>query len=134
MSMTARSYGSKANTNGNQEHPAETSSTQHAAAAASTSQDIQVDLQTLQQDVARLGQQLASLVGAKGSEAWELAKDNIDTMLTDAGAKGKKAADSVGDMRDNIAAAIEDSIENRPYMTLALTLAAGFVAGAMWKR
>ncbi len=132
--MSARSFGSKANTNGNQEPPAETSSTRHAAAAASTSQDIQVDLQTLQQDVAMLGQQLASLVGAKGSEAWELAKDNIDTMLTDAGAEGKKAADAVGDMRDNIAATIEESIENRPYTTLALTLVAGFVAGAMWKR
>ena len=129
--MIARS---KADTNGNQEHPAETSSTRHAAGAASTAQDIQVDLQTLQQDVARLSQQLASLVGAKGSEAWELAKGDIDRMLTDAGAKGKKAVDAVGDMRDNIAAAIEDSIANRPYTTLALALAAGLLAGAMWKR
>jgi ElaB/YqjD/DUF883 family membrane-anchored ribosome-binding protein len=55
-------------------------------------------------------------------------------MLAGAGAKGKEAADAVGDMRDSLAAAVDDSIKKRPYVTLALTVAAGFVVGAMWKR
>ncbi len=122
--MTTRSYGSESKTNGNMKQ-----------AAVATSQDIQQDFQALQQDVAKLSEQLAGMVAAKGSEAWTLAKDNnIDGLLTAAGGKGKKAADAVGEIRDNLAVAIEDSIEHRPYTTLALTLAAGFVAGAMWKR
>jgi len=132
--MTAQSYGSKSDINGNPKHAAETSSAMQTAAAASTTQDIKEDMQALQQDIARLSQLLTGLVAAKGSEAWELAKDNINGMRTDASAKGEEAADAVGEMRDNLVAAIEDSIENRPYTTLALTLAAGFVVGAMWKR
>jgi ElaB/YqjD/DUF883 family membrane-anchored ribosome-binding protein len=132
--MAAQSFGSKSDTNGNPKHIPETSSIIQAAAAATASQDIKEDMQALQQDVARLSQLLAGLVAVKGSEAWELAKDNINGMLTDAGVKGEEAADAVGEVRDNLVAAIEDSIERRPYTTLALTLAAGFVVGAMWKR
>jgi ElaB/YqjD/DUF883 family membrane-anchored ribosome-binding protein len=121
--MTTQSYGAESATNGNRQQ-----------AAVATSQDIQQDFRALQQDVAKLSEQLAGLVATKGSEAWTLAKDNIDGLLTAAGSKGKEASDAVGEIRDNLAVAIEESIEHRPYTTLALTLAAGFVAGAMWKR
>jgi len=43
-------------------------------------------------------------------------------------------ADAVGDVRDNLASAIDESIEKRPYTTLGLALAMGFVIGAIWKR
>jgi ElaB/YqjD/DUF883 family membrane-anchored ribosome-binding protein len=134
ISMTAQSYDAKSNTNGNPEHTAETSSATPGAAAASGSREIMEELQALQHDVAHLSEQWADLVTAKGKGAWVLAKDNIDDMLAGAGAKGKEAADAVGDMRDSLAAAIDDSVKKRPYMTLALTVAAGFVVGAMWKR
>jgi hypothetical protein len=49
-------------------------------------------------------------------------------------AKGKEAADKVSGMRYSLAAAVDDSIGNWPYTMLALTLAAGFAAGAIWKR
>ena len=74
--------------------------------ATTTSHDIQDDLQALQQDVARLSQQLAGLVANKGTESWKLAKDSFDGLLADASDKGKGAADAVEEMRSNLAEAI----------------------------
>jgi len=110
------------------------SSASASKAAASSSEDIQDDLQTLQKDVVRLSQQLAKLATVTGNEAWGLAKDNLDDVLSGAQAKGRQAVDAVGEVRDKFASAIEESIDRRPYTTLALALAMGLVVGAMWKR
>ena len=127
--MTSHSTGPKVG-NGNEKHAADAAK----KAAASTSEDIQGDLHTLQEDVVRLSQQLAKFAAAKGGEAWGVAKDNLDDVLGGAQAKGREAADAVSEVRDNLANAIEESLDKRPYTTLALVLAAGFVVGAMWKR
>jgi ElaB/YqjD/DUF883 family membrane-anchored ribosome-binding protein len=127
--VTSHTSGSKP-VNGNEKHPADTAK----KAAMSTSEDIQDDLQALQEDVVRLTQQLAKFASAKGGEAWGLAKDNLDDVLGGAKAKGRDAADAVSEVRDNLACAIEESLDKRPYTTLALVLAAGFVVGAIWKR
>jgi ElaB/YqjD/DUF883 family membrane-anchored ribosome-binding protein len=116
--------------NGNEKQSASTAK----KAAASTSQDIQDDLRVLQEDMVRLSQQLAKFAAATGNEAWGLAKDNLDDVLSGAQAKGREAADAVGEVRDNLAHAIDESLERRPYTTLALALAMGLVVGAMWKR
>src|SRR5262249_12224018 len=103
-------------------------------AAESAAEDIQDDFQTLQQDVAKLTQQLANFATAKGYQAMDSAKGNLDDALSRAQAKGRQVANAVGDVRDNLASAIDDSLKDRPYTTLALALAMGFFAGAMWKR
>jgi ElaB/YqjD/DUF883 family membrane-anchored ribosome-binding protein len=103
-------------------------------AAESTAEDIQDDFQTLQQDVAKLTQQLAKLAAAKGYQAMDLAKDNLDGVLGSAQAKGRQVAEAVGEVRDNLASAIDESLEERPYTTLALAVAMGFIVGAMWRR
>ncbi len=40
----------------------------------------------------------------------------------------------LADVRDNLANAVDESITNRPYTTLAMALALGFVFGATWRR
>ena len=102
--------------------------------ASDSSQDVQKDLQALQQDVSRLAAQLTQIAGAKGADAWRTARANIDGMVSEAGAKGKEAAEAVRDVRDNLANAVDESITNRPYTTLAMALALGFVFGATWRR
>ncbi|GIK81624.1 MAG: hypothetical protein BroJett024_27290 [Alphaproteobacteria bacterium] len=102
--------------------------------ANDASQDIQKDLQTLQQDVSKLAAQLAQLAGAKGADALRIARANIDGVVSEAGAKGREAAEAVRDVRDNLANAVDESITNRPYTTLAMALALGFVFGATWRR
>jgi len=100
----------------------------------SSAEDIQDDFESLQDDVARLTQQLARLAAAKGGEAWGIAKDNLDDVMSGARSKGREMADAVGDVRDNLANAIDESLARRPYTTLGLAIAAGFIAGALWKR
>jgi ElaB/YqjD/DUF883 family membrane-anchored ribosome-binding protein len=121
MTMAESTYGSK-NGNGAREK------------AAGTASDIQDDLQGLQQDVAKLTQQLTDIVAAKGSEVWRLARENVDDLVGEAGARGKDAADALRDVTGTLTDAIDDSIERRPYTTLAMVLGLGFVLGAIWKR
>jgi ElaB/YqjD/DUF883 family membrane-anchored ribosome-binding protein len=101
---------------------------------AETSQDIQQDLRALQQDVMQLTQQISDIVASKGSEVWQRARANVDGMIDDAGVKGKEAADAVREVGDTLANAIDESIERRPYTTLALALGLGFILGSAWRR
>jgi ElaB/YqjD/DUF883 family membrane-anchored ribosome-binding protein len=47
---------------------------------------------------------------------------------------GREAVDSMREARDSLAEMVDESIEERPYTTLALALAAGFVLGAAWRK
>ena len=127
--MTTESVGRKP-TNGNESK----STTTARKGVESSADDIQDDFRTLQEDVAKLTQQLAKLASAKGGDALDVARDNFDDVVSGAKAKGREMADAVGEVRDKFANAIEESLEQRPYTTLALVLAVGLVVGAMWKR
>jgi ElaB/YqjD/DUF883 family membrane-anchored ribosome-binding protein len=96
--------------------------------------ELQEDMQALRDDVAKLTQQLADLAAAKGGEVWQRARSSVDGVVEGVSAKGQEASDAVGEVRDNLVGALDESLENRPYTTLALSLAAGFVLGALWKR
>lgn len=99
-----------------------------------TSKDIQADLQALQEDVAKLTKQFADMFSERGSTAWQRAKANVDDVLSEAQAKGATAIDSVRDASDGVLDALEDSLRQRPYTTLALAVGLGFVVGTLWRR
>jgi ElaB/YqjD/DUF883 family membrane-anchored ribosome-binding protein len=61
-------------------------------------------------------------------------RSNVRSVVSDAQDKGREAVEAVSDVRDNVADAIEKSLKKRPYTTLGLTLAVGFLLGAMWAR
>jgi ElaB/YqjD/DUF883 family membrane-anchored ribosome-binding protein len=44
------------------------------------------------------------------------------------------ALEGAREVRDNLADAIEQSVERHPYTTLALAVALGFLLGAVWAR
>jgi ElaB/YqjD/DUF883 family membrane-anchored ribosome-binding protein len=77
-------------------------------------------------------------LASKGVEAFREAKSNVESMISDAGdyagKKGREAMDNVRGVGDTLAVAIEKSVTTRPYTTLALALAAGFLFGATWRR
>jgi ElaB/YqjD/DUF883 family membrane-anchored ribosome-binding protein len=54
--------------------------------------------------------------------------------LSYAGQKGQEAMNSVRDVGDTLAVAVEKSVTKRPYTTLALALGLGFLFGATWRR
>lgn len=59
---------------------------------------------------------------------------DLNGMISDAQDKGIEAVDAVREVGANIADAIDESLEKRPYTTLILALAIGFLFGASWRR
>ena len=57
-----------------------------------------------------------------------------DEALANAQDKGREAAGAVRDVSDNFVEAIDESLAKRPYTTLAIVAAIGFVFGATWRR
>ena len=69
-----------------------------------------------------------------GRRAAHKASSSVDGMLSDAQEKGMEAADAVREVGANMVGAIDESLEKRPYTTLILALAVGFMLGATWRR
>jgi len=103
-------------------------------ARKTTSGDIQSDLQTLRDEFRRLAAQVGNIVADKGSVAWQRARPSVEGVASDAQEKGREAVDAVRDVTDNFVDAIDESIKERPYTTLALFAIGGFILGAMWRR
>jgi ElaB/YqjD/DUF883 family membrane-anchored ribosome-binding protein len=103
-------------------------------AASASSGNIEKDLQALRDDFARLAEQVGDIFADKGNAAWRRAKSSVDDAMSDAQDKGREAIGAVRDVSDNFVEAIDESIKNRPYTTLALVAALGFIFGATWRR
>jgi ElaB/YqjD/DUF883 family membrane-anchored ribosome-binding protein len=102
--------------------------------ASEGAKDIQADLEALRDDVARLTQQLGSVLTARGSKAWQRARSNVEGVISDAQDKGMEAVGAVREVGDNVVDAIDESLKKRPYTTLALAAGIGFLFGATWRR
>ena len=103
-------------------------------AAAEASADLQRDLQALREDFTRLAEQVGDIIANTGNTAWQRAKASVDDVVADAQDKGREAAGAVRDVSENFVDAIDESIKNRPYTTLALIAGLGFLFGATWRR
>jgi ElaB/YqjD/DUF883 family membrane-anchored ribosome-binding protein len=103
-------------------------------AANEASGDIQADLQALRDDFARLAEQVSAILGNKGSAAWQQARASVDDIMAGAQDTGREAVDAMREVSDNFVDAIDESIKTRPYTTLAIVAALGFLFGATWRR
>jgi len=103
-------------------------------AADAASGDMQRDLQALRDDFARLAEQVSEILGSKGSAAWQKARSSVDDMVAGAQDSGREAVDAVREVSDNFVEAVDESIKTRPYTTLAIVAALGFLFGATWRR
>jgi ElaB/YqjD/DUF883 family membrane-anchored ribosome-binding protein len=103
-------------------------------AAAGASRDIQDDLQALRDDFGRLAEQVGQIFSDRGNAAWLRARTSVDGVMSDAQDKSREAVDAMREVSDNFVAAIDDSLKNRPYTTLAIIGGIGFVLGALWRR
>ncbi len=103
-------------------------------AASASAGDIQDDLRALRDDVAKLTQQLAAIVAARGGAAWRKAKTNAGGVITEAQDKGLEAVDAARAIGETMVDAFDESIEKRPYVTLGFALGAGFLLGAARRR
>lgn len=106
-----------------------------------TSPEMDREIEKLRTDMAQISQHVSRLLAATGNQAarrarrqMSRARASVDSALADAGEIGNEAADAMLEVRDTLAEAVEDSVQNRPFTTLALAVAAGFIAGAVWRR
>jgi ElaB/YqjD/DUF883 family membrane-anchored ribosome-binding protein len=103
-------------------------------AAAVASGDMQDDLKALRDDFSRLAEQVSTILSNRGNDAWQRAKSGLDGVMADAQDKGRDAVGAMRDVSDNFVEAIDESLKNRPYTTLAIVAGLGFLFGATWKR
>lgn len=103
-------------------------------AASGASGDLHKDLQALRDDLGRLAEQVRGIVTDKGNAAWRRAKTSADGAMSNAQAKGQEAAAAVRDVSNHFADAVDESIKNRPYTTLALAAGLGFLFGTTLRR
>jgi ElaB/YqjD/DUF883 family membrane-anchored ribosome-binding protein len=73
-------------------------------------------------------------ITARGVAAIRDTKAGLDDAVAHAADKGREALDSAREVRAGVAGAILNSIKVRPYTTLAVAGAIGFVYGAMRRR
>jgi len=100
-------------------------------AASAASGDIKADLQALREDVTHLTEQVADILGSKGSDVWNRAKSNLDGVISDVESKRQEAVEAVRDVGDTMKDALDESISKRPYTTLAIAFGLGFLFGVM---
>jgi ElaB/YqjD/DUF883 family membrane-anchored ribosome-binding protein len=103
-------------------------------AAGAASGDLQEDLQMLRDDFSRLAQQVADIVADRGGAAWQRARSGVDGVMSDAQDKSQEAVDAMREMSDKFVEAVDESIKNRPYTTLAIAVGLGFLFGSTWRR
>ncbi len=103
-------------------------------AASAASGALQKDLQMLRDDFSRLAQQVADIVANRGSAAWQRARSGVDGVMSDAQDKSREAVDAMREVSDKFVEAVDESIKNRPYTTLAMAIGLGFLFGATWRR
>ncbi len=73
-------------------------------------------------------------ITARGAAAIRNTKAGIEDVVSDVSEKGRDALNSARDVRDTLGDVILDSIKKRPYTTLAIAGAIGFLYGAMRRR
>jgi ElaB/YqjD/DUF883 family membrane-anchored ribosome-binding protein len=103
-------------------------------ATSAGARNIQADLVSLRDEVARLTHQIADIFAAKGTASWQRAKSDLDGVISDAGEKGREAIGAVREVGDNVVDAVDKSLKQRPYTGLALAAGLGFLVGAIWRR
>ena len=99
-------------------------------AAAESSDDLQADLKTLRDDFGRLAEQVRDILAARGQKAWQRAMSGLDEVV----AQTRSSAGDVRDVSDRFTDALDDSLKERPYTTLAIAAALGFLFGVTWRR
>jgi ElaB/YqjD/DUF883 family membrane-anchored ribosome-binding protein len=99
------------------------------------------DVQTLRDEVGHLTRQIAAFAAAAGEGAMDdmktrmrRAKPKLDDLMSEAGEKGKDAADAVREATGPIFKGVEEAIREHPFATLALAAGLGLAFGAILRR
>jgi ElaB/YqjD/DUF883 family membrane-anchored ribosome-binding protein len=103
--------------------------------------NIRHDLQALRNDIAKLTQELPSVLSDVRDDSLKAARDrvyrmrdDIDASLAQLSERGRHAAKAVNDATRDVARGIEDSLREHPIAVIALAIGIGCVVVATLRR
>jgi ElaB/YqjD/DUF883 family membrane-anchored ribosome-binding protein len=92
------------------------------------------DIATLTDQITDALNTFAGAARKQARRGYKQARDNVDTMMTDAQDRGSAALDAAQDAALSIEESLEDVIAQRPLATLGLAIGLGFLIGVTWRR
>jgi ElaB/YqjD/DUF883 family membrane-anchored ribosome-binding protein len=102
---------------------------------------LEKDVAAVKEDIATLTDQITDALNTFAGSArkqarrgYKQARDNVDTMVSDAQDRGGAALDAAHDAALSLEESLEDVIAQRPLATVGLALGLGFLIGAAWRR
>ena len=102
---------------------------------------LQNDVEAVKTDLSKLAGQitdtlndLASAGGHKVRRKYDQARSNVDAIMADVAKQGNAAADFAQDSVSSLQETLEDTVQQRPFATIGLAAAIGFLIGVTWRR
>jgi ElaB/YqjD/DUF883 family membrane-anchored ribosome-binding protein len=103
--------------------------------------NLKKDLQSLRDDLSQLSKQVEGLATDAGADMLDDVKarlqnfgSSVDELIANAGARGRKAVDAVGDMSGNVVENVEDAVREHPLATVAIAAGLGFILASTMRR
>ncbi|MBX9846230.1 MAG: hypothetical protein K2Z80_30940 [Xanthobacteraceae bacterium] len=103
--------------------------------------NLKKDLQSLREEMLELSKQVEGLASNAGGEMLDDVKANlarfgetVDDLIANAGARGREAVETVGEMGGNVVENVEDAIREHPLSALAIAVGLGFVLSSTMRR
>jgi ElaB/YqjD/DUF883 family membrane-anchored ribosome-binding protein len=95
---------------------------------------VKSDIATLSQQITEAISSLADLAQKQTKRGLKNARDNVDSILSDASERAGTVAGTAHEKAATIGDALEEAIHERPLATTAIALLLGFLVGVTWRR
>jgi ElaB/YqjD/DUF883 family membrane-anchored ribosome-binding protein len=106
---------------------ASTASSESQGGAKSSAVQDRTELDSLTRQVGELSEQVQRFLSESAEATLRRAGDTATAMMSGVGVKGREAMEGMQEVKDNLAGAIDASVKNRPYTTLAVAFGLGFL-------
>jgi len=108
---------------------------------ATTNERLEKDVAAVKDEISALSGQIADAIKAfagtatkQAGRGYKQARDNVDSMISDASEHGSTVRDAAQDAAHSIEEALEDVITQHPLTTVGIALGIGFLIGVTWRR
>jgi ElaB/YqjD/DUF883 family membrane-anchored ribosome-binding protein len=85
------------------------------------------ELDSLSRQVGELSERVQRFLSESGGATLGRVGEAASEVMSGVGAKGREAVEGMQEVKDNLAGAIDASLKNRPYTTLAMAFGLGFL-------
>jgi ElaB/YqjD/DUF883 family membrane-anchored ribosome-binding protein len=105
-----------------------------------TYERLEKDVAAVKNGISALSGQIADAIkafaGTKPARrgGYKQARDNVDSMISDASERGSTVRDAAQDAAYSIEETLEDVITQHPLTTVGIALGLGFLIGLTWRR